>query len=320
MKNPIKRLEPNTAGRDFVIGDLHGSLTAFQNLMKNIEFDPTKDRMISVGDLVDRGPDSLGCLELLEEPWFHAVLANHEQMMLEAFDGGWIGTFWVQNGGRWGSEALDDWNESKRYYTNELDRRQPNPQSQRLWELLKLVREMPFLITIERPDGKLFHVIHAELPPGHKVTDSELSSPGALMKLVNVEGREGSYFLWGRHIFAQFYDSNLSNTAKIKRTIAYHFRAGGLFNDKLSHIISGHTIMQRPLTILGQTNIDTCAFGSYTERRPWQALTCVELGSWTFYQATETEFRTVEPLTVNKDDIAALGNTPLIDALNEGQA
>ena len=319
MKNPIKLLEPNTAGRDFVIGDLHGSLSAFQNLLKNIAFDPTKDRMISVGDLVDRGPDSLGCLALLEEPWFHCVLANHEQMMLEAFEGGWMGTFWTQNGGRWGSEALEDWKESKRYHTNELDRRQPSASSERLWKLLELVRELPFLITVKRPDGKLFHVIHAELPPGHIVTDAELSSPGSLMRLVNVENDSGSFFLWGRHIFAQFYDSNLSNVAKIKRTIAYKFRQGGLFNDKLSHIISGHTIMQRPLTILGQTNIDTGAFASYTERRAWQALTCVELGSWSFYQATETEFRTVEPLTVNKDDIIAVGNTPLIDALNEGQ-
>jgi serine/threonine protein phosphatase 1 len=33
-------------------------------------------------DLVDRGPDSLETLALVEEPWLHAVLANHDLMLL----------------------------------------------------------------------------------------------------------------------------------------------------------------------------------------------------------------------------------------------
>lgn len=41
--------------------------------------------MLSVGDLVDRGPDSIGCLKLLEAPWFHAVMGNHEQLLLNYF-------------------------------------------------------------------------------------------------------------------------------------------------------------------------------------------------------------------------------------------
>jgi Calcineurin-like phosphoesterase len=110
MKNPIKTFEPNTVGRDFVIGDLHGSYTAFENLLEKLYFDETKDRMFSVGDLCDRGPNSLACLGLLHEPWFHAVLSNHEQMMLEKFRGGYMGEYWFQNGGHWGMEA---WNDSK---------------------------------------------------------------------------------------------------------------------------------------------------------------------------------------------------------------
>ena len=36
-----------------------------------------------MGDLIDRGPDSLQCLKLLDAPWFFAVRGNHEQMMIE---------------------------------------------------------------------------------------------------------------------------------------------------------------------------------------------------------------------------------------------
>lgn len=35
-----------------------------------------------MGELIDRGPDSLATLALLDEPWFHAVLGNHEMMLL----------------------------------------------------------------------------------------------------------------------------------------------------------------------------------------------------------------------------------------------
>ena len=82
MKNPLKTFEANTSGRDFVVGDLHGSYSAFQNLLKGLDFDKTVDRMFSVGDLVDRGPDSVSCLSLIQEPWFNAVLANHEVAMI----------------------------------------------------------------------------------------------------------------------------------------------------------------------------------------------------------------------------------------------
>jgi serine/threonine protein phosphatase 1 len=76
------RLAANRAGRDFVVGDLHGQRALLEQALRAVAFDPRHDRVLSVGDLVDRGPDSIGTLALLEEPWFHAVLGNHELMLL----------------------------------------------------------------------------------------------------------------------------------------------------------------------------------------------------------------------------------------------
>ena len=76
------RLAANTRGREFVVGDLHGHRALLERALEAVGFDPAADRVFSVGDLIDRGPDSLATLSLIEQPWFHAVLGNHELMLL----------------------------------------------------------------------------------------------------------------------------------------------------------------------------------------------------------------------------------------------
>ncbi len=83
MKEKIVRLPANRTGRDFVLGDLHGTTDLLRALMEQVAFDPDTDRLFSAGDLVDRGEDSPGGLALLLEPWVHAVIGNHEDMMLD---------------------------------------------------------------------------------------------------------------------------------------------------------------------------------------------------------------------------------------------
>lgn len=78
----IQHLPANPLGRDLIVGDLHGHRATLDAALNALAFDPQRDRVLSVGDLVDRGPDSPGCLALLGEPWFHAVMGNHEDLML----------------------------------------------------------------------------------------------------------------------------------------------------------------------------------------------------------------------------------------------
>jgi serine/threonine protein phosphatase 1 len=85
--NPhIARLDANSKGRDFVIGDIHGCLEAVERLLEKSGFERNKDRLICTGDLTHRGPDSLGCLQLLQEPWFLSVRGNHEVNTLDALN------------------------------------------------------------------------------------------------------------------------------------------------------------------------------------------------------------------------------------------
>jgi serine/threonine protein phosphatase 1 len=84
--SPVHALPANSNGRDFVVGDLHGCFDLLDRLLDHARFDPACDRLFSVGDLVDRGPDSLRSLEFLDAPWFYAVKGNHEDLLLEFFE------------------------------------------------------------------------------------------------------------------------------------------------------------------------------------------------------------------------------------------
>lgn len=74
---------------------------AFDRLLDLAGFDPARDLVWSLGDLVDRGPFSARCLDLLDEPWFRAIRGNHEQLMLDAVADRGICLQWIVNGGDW---------------------------------------------------------------------------------------------------------------------------------------------------------------------------------------------------------------------------
>lgn len=79
----LRHLPANLLGRDFVVGDIHGCLSELRLLLAAVGFDIRRDRLFSVGDLVDRGPLSREALSLLAEPWFFAARGNHEQMICD---------------------------------------------------------------------------------------------------------------------------------------------------------------------------------------------------------------------------------------------
>lgn len=306
MKNPLKTFGPNEKGRDFVVGDLHGCIAIFENLLRHLNFDEAVDRMFSVADLVDRGPESLRTLGLLRKPWFHCVLANHEQMMYEAFNGGYMGQFWWQNGGLWGMESFNTARALEQKKNGSIDHHVMVTEDDfELFDLLCMIEELPFLITLNHKSGKKFHIIHAELPPHYVgLTDEDLADPVNVERIATIQGREGDAFVWGRSQFMPFYKADLSKRDKLLRIVKNN-KAEQIYSDQLSHIISGHTIVQKPITIIGQTNIDTGAYGTGGDKK-WPALTCVNLDTWEFMQATETEFRKVDPFVVNRADLENL--------------
>ncbi|MGQ7089991.1 metallophosphoesterase, partial [Escherichia coli] len=57
----------------WVVGDIHGEYQLLQSRLHQLSFFPETDLLISVGDNIDRGPESLDVLRLLNQPWFISV-------------------------------------------------------------------------------------------------------------------------------------------------------------------------------------------------------------------------------------------------------
>ena len=133
----VKRFAANPAGRDFAVGDIHGHFTRLQSALDVAGFDPAVDRLFSVGDLVDRGPECRDVLEWLAKPWFHPVRGNHDDYVCR-FDTCDVDN-WVYNGGAWFAGL--GWDEQREFAVQ--------------------FRELPVAIEVETAGG-LIGIVHAD--------------------------------------------------------------------------------------------------------------------------------------------------------------
>ena len=185
----IVRLPENAAGRDIVVGDLHGCRDVLFRLLDRAQFDPSVDRVIATGDLIDRGPDSPGCLELLKESWFHSVMGNHEQSLIDdlrfvqdcSCDRDAILTLLESHlntmSSGWLASPLagrDDW---------------------RAWvdETAFMLRSLPHILVVgDAGTGRRFNVVHADLWMANLMSDDSIDRAKTMQQF------EFDSLLWSR--------------------------------------------------------------------------------------------------------------------------
>lgn len=165
LTHPVVRWHPaNQTGRDFVVGDLHGCVDALRYLLVEIAFDAARDRLFSVGDLVDRGTDSLAAINLVDKPWFFPVLGNHEDALIAVAAGKMRRQAWYAIGGAWAETLADD----------------------QLSELAARLSVLP-LVRIVGDGPERFNVLHAEFFGG----DADL-------EVADFPDEVRNQLLWGR--------------------------------------------------------------------------------------------------------------------------
>lgn len=89
-------------GRLLAIGDIHGCITSLKLLIEKVQPTPD-DRLVILGDIIARGPDSKGCLDFLmeleQEIPMVFLMGNHEEFMLDAKESSVSCGSWMYFGG-----------------------------------------------------------------------------------------------------------------------------------------------------------------------------------------------------------------------------
>lgn len=265
MKNLVHHFDLNTLGRDFVVGDLHGMYDMLMEALRDHDFDQSKDRLFSVGDLVDRGPNSLECARLVDEPWFFAVRGNHELMLrrfvkaerkrltgsLDGSEASFSENYLNQYGGLWAGRVQFSWN---------FEQADPDM----LWALSKRLAHLPMMIDVQTRHG-LVGLLHGDPPmietrPGADNPyrpmawgDACAHVAGGLLSNANIVR-----ITQGREI------ESIKNLSDPER----RFTVAGLHQ-----LYSGHTIVPRPLSHGNRTWVDTGAHMTVTKQKKGGSLT-----------------------------------------------
>ena len=175
----IKYIDGDDYSNIYVVGDLHGSYTQLKDKLKEVGFNYSKDLLIAVGDLVDRGKENEKCIGLLNEHWFTSIKGNHEDFCYKGMMDDHIKFYhrMSNNGGEWFYELPDQVMEA-------VGRR---------------LNQLPVLLEVNYK-GKKFGFVHADLP----VQDWELAKE-MLINGDSINDRSfEEYLLWSRGIIDDY--------------------------------------------------------------------------------------------------------------------
>ena len=239
LKDNYRKLELDPEQRHFVFGDIHGYFGTFIDLLNLIDYDENRDVLYSVGDLIDRGPQSTEVVEFWSNhPKRHVTRGNHEQMLV-AFDTWESCWMYAPNGGpaTLGSLAI---------------------RGRSLEWLKDFCRSLPIVIDVgEDDDPNAFRIVHAE-------HSSVLSNDAlmAILKDISTEELGESDLLWGRADIRQA----LENVEQLKPT-THNVTINPDWGNRKTY--SGHTPVKNGVVKMGlQHWIDT-SWGD--------TMTCVEV-------------------------------------------
>jgi bis(5'-nucleosyl)-tetraphosphatase (symmetrical) len=124
--------------RTIIVGDIHGCIEEFEELIRTLSYNKDSDRMILLGDLIDRGPNSLAVVQKARRMRLECVMGNHEYKFLK----------WHKNAG-----TRMDVYDKKDYYTQFTE------------DDINYIFHMPTYIKLDN-----VIVVHAGLKPGISVS------------------------------------------------------------------------------------------------------------------------------------------------------
>lgn len=241
----IVYLPENMEGRDLVVGDLHGHLDDLQTLLSRVNFNPELDRVFCTGDLVDRGPDSMGCLALMDQPWFHTVTGNHEGILIENIrDLLEMGGQQVKKVRIYLETTMNTGSNGSGWI---VDAFLKHPSTDYWSEMIERVRQLPNLLVVGKGVTR-FHVIHSDLFLGPTMLNDDDIDELAQQ----IERGE---------INQQSLDAlavQISWSRTLRDLVSWGLYTP--FQDGLSMTFCGHNIVPEPMLALSHYHLDTGCF------------------------------------------------------------
>ena len=169
----------------YVFSDVHGHAAPLDRILARIS--PTSsDELFCLGDLVDRGPDPIGCISICRDlERCHVLMGNHERMLLQCVvaddDIGWIN--WYANGGNQTAKSL-----------GELEPEETE-------ELVTWISRLP-LFAHTKVAGRDYILVHAGIRPGAYPTPADgVWTDEQLDALLNAQTEDD--LLWIRSEFLE---------------------------------------------------------------------------------------------------------------------
>lgn len=225
----IKKFKENKAGRDYVVGDIHGRFDLLDSSLNAINFKKTTDRLFSVGDLINRGELSYRAQEYLNYPYFHAVRGNHENELID-----FMFHDIKQNDMDGNLFVLDDYKPYTKWF-HSLN-------SEEQLAIVNSLRQLPIVIEIEMAQNKKAGILHAEVPSSYYNWDSFCTDISkGYSNLINSS-------IWGR--------------TKIREKYFFSDIAFSVLG--IDYIYVGHSIVENPKKLGNNFYIDTGAFSNNT--------------------------------------------------------
>jgi len=208
----------NMTGKDYICSDIHGHFFLLEQKLEQVSFNPEKDRLFCLGDLIDRSADSPQVLDYLKKSWFYSILGNHEFMLIDACetDHPEAKQQWFSWGGHWAENLSDD----------ELD------------EYYQAFIKLPIAIELELTAGKKVGLVHANLPDKINWLDVKETLESLANTHINHYGPLLREMLWESAPVYENYSLDIESV------------------ENIDHVFHGHTIVKEIIVLENRTFMD----------------------------------------------------------------
>jgi serine/threonine protein phosphatase 1 len=210
--------------RVFAAGDIHGSFHLLEAELAKVGYDPQQDGLVFVGDLVDRGPDSMEALKWIDREDVRRTRGNHEDIAAMVVDRSADLRWALKCGAKWLIREKDHAKQA---------------------EISRRLNDAPVALTIRTPGGYTVGVTHADCPSEWEWIVKVLSDPTDPQHNRMVET-----CLWSRTVIDHLIED-------VQATRGYPKTQCSVTG--VDHVFHGHTIVRQAFAHGDRSWIDTGA-------------------------------------------------------------